>query len=285
MTAPGPEGAPPRDRAAGSGGWVHFGVATGVMAAAVVGLNVLLHGKFLAKRAVPPPARVEVSEHRLTSFPSRLGPYELAPEGETEAPSDRDHERDGIMVPDEHLLETLGTYKHDLNWYYMAVYRGRARPLKGAKVYMHLDLTYYTGLLEAVPHVPERCLVAGGKTIVRGRSKPIRLRLPELPAPWNEIDVYRTVYTDRQGRRFGAQYHVFSMNGLPAWEWETVRWEMGKLTRKYCYFAKIQLAPRGAAIGTLEASDAVCRDFLAHALPAILEFLPTAADVRKLEAQ
>ncbi len=269
-------------------GWIHFALAAGLFLVAAVVWNIVMRGKYFAKKPVPPPPHAQFEEHRLTNFPDRIGPYVLAGDGELS--NKLDGQPDGLLIEREENLETLGTLKDDWNWYYMAVYRDtRAEPNSSGR-YIRLDITYYTGLLEAVPHVGERCIVAGGGTIIRNDCKPIAVGLPTLSAAWEkwrDIKVYRTTYEVR--RRADAvtrasQYHIFSMNGEPAYRWETVRWEMGALTLKYCYFAKIQITTR-VPEPDVEKSDAICREFLEYVLPEVLQFFPSTDDVKKMEEE
>ncbi len=270
-------------------GGTHFVVATGMLLVATVAWNIVLAGKYFAKKPVPPPPHAKFEEHRLTNFPARIGPYVLVGAGElSEGEKRQNGQPDGITVLREEDMDTLGMLKDDWNWYYMAVYRDtRAAPGSNGR-YIRLDITYYTGLLEAVPHVGERCIVAGGGTVIYGQSKPIPVRFPVLPAAWKnwqDIEAYRTTYEvfNRDGTVARAsQYHFFSMNGMPTCHWEKVRWEMGSWSLKYCYFAKVQVAAQMPE-PDVEKSDAVCREFLEYVLPEVLQFFASADDVKKME--
>lgn len=283
-------------------GLVHFAVAGGLLLIGMVGSNVLLYGGYLVKAPVPCPKDVRTEKHRLTSFPATLPPpesslpaaYVLVGDGELDRQEpDRikpvfDGKPDGLVEAREDDLETLGTLGNDRNWYYFSTYRDlRSDPRRPR--YIRLDVTYYTGLLEAVPHVPERCIVAGGGTILHDLNGSIPTNLEGLPDEWkhwNGAEMYRTAFevTQKNGLTTqGAQYHLFSANGRPTASWKQVRLAMGSLWIKYAYFAKIQVAPFGAE-NSLEAADEACRDFLKAALPSILKNLPTAADVETLEA-
>ncbi|MDY7009738.1 MAG: hypothetical protein SVV80_03185 [Planctomycetota bacterium] len=276
---------PTLQSADGRRGWIHFALAAGLLLIAAVAWNIVLMGKYFAKKPVPPPPHAQFDNHRLTNFPDRIGPYVLIGDGELSGKPDG--RPDGLLVPREEDLETLGMLRNDMNWYYMAVYRDTRAAPGGNGGRIRLDITYYTGLLEAVPHVGERCIVAGGGTIDYGQSRPIPVRLTLLPAAWEKwrnIEAYRTTY--EIGSHDGAsaqasQYHLFSMNGTPTCRWESVRWQMGALSLKYCYFAKIQIAAQTPE-PDVEKSDAVCREFLEFVLPEVLQFLPSADDVRKL---
>ena len=278
-------------------------VAVAFMLAAAIGWNVALYGLDLAKRPVPAPDFAVVQDHRLHNFPDSFGDFVLAPE--TDPPTPDDRKQDGITELSEDILDVLGTLKHEWNWYYMATYRDTRRSGKQKQRWVRLDITYYTGLLEAVPHVGERCIAASGGTVLRDKAEAITVAMGALPADWEEqwkkIDVYRTPWekTKKDGSiETGVQYHVFSVNGSPMAHWEQIRWDLGSPLLRYCYFAKIQIAAfeekdRGGAkdgdtnekhdLKTLKGNDAYCAEFLREAMPHILKVLPTVGDVRRLE--
>ena len=238
----------------------------------------------------PVPARgTELDKQQLVNFPPRLAGYRLAKDGElvfdkqTRRPI-FDGKPDGLMVVASEELDELGTTKHKLNWYYMSIFRDTSRSAGAPQAYIQLNVTYYTGLLDAVPHVADRCIASTGGRVDPGRSGTISVSLPagEVPEAWREITLYRTAYTSQDGNR-SAQYHVFSMNGEPTAHGLTIRYGLIKPWVRYCYFAKIQLAPYRPNLST-EESDRICRNFAEAALPEVLKFLPTAADVEKLAA-
>jgi len=287
------EATQPVDSARGArsaAGWRHFAVAAGVLLVVGVGWNAVagIIGIYLAKDPVPPPERVQTDQHRLVSFPQRVGPYVVAADGElfldrrTGLPI-RDGQPDGISTFPDDVLETLGTARHELNWYYSGIFRD-TRPQRSGR-YLRMDVTYYTGLLDAVPHVPTNCIVAGGGTILRDQSKPIVVSIPAAPEPWRRITVYRTAYQVSASAFQGvsAQYHVFSMNGTPTHDRFAVRMKLGLPWVKYAYFAKIQVAPLRPE-ASLEETDRVCLEFIRVVLPEVLKYLPSEADVRRLEA-
>ena len=83
----------------------------------------------------------------------------------TSVPSESDHwKQEG---PDhgmsEATLETLGTHNYVDRTY---VERDTKDPKNPRAVMFHL--AYYTGAVDTVPHVPERCFVAGGASITGG---------------------------------------------------------------------------------------------------------------------
>jgi hypothetical protein len=267
--------------------WLHFGLAAGLLLLAGAGWNGIMAALHwtMAKEPVPWPEGVEVEDHRLINFPERLGPYLLVQDGELEV--ERDGKPDGLFIFRDEDLETLGTLAHELNWYYSALYRETGAPPGKAKQYVRVEITYYTGLLDAVPHIPDVCVGVAGATVVAKESGPITITVPAVPAPWNAFDVHRTTYV-RQDRKT-AQYYFFSMNGEPTARWEMVR---GRLTLpwvRYCYFAKVQLGAFKTGYRRLVPEtdpaecDRLCADFLKYGLPHMLRFLPSAGDVAKLK--
>ena len=241
----------------------------------------------LVKLAVPPPETVTLIDQRLVSFPVRIGPYQLAEDGtliydrRTGQPI-FDGKPDGLAVVSPELLVELGTKDHEMNWYYFATYYDTRLDDRDPRAYVRLDITYYTGLLDAVPHVGALCIFAAGGRVDPGESGAVPLSLPKDKAPenWREIELYRTAYELKGQRR--AQYHVFSVNGDPTASWVAVRLDLMSPWTRYCYFAKVQMVPVKNV--NRETSEEVCLEFARVALPEVLKYLPTAAHVRQLEA-
>ncbi len=79
------------------------------------------------------------------------------------------------------MLETLGTH----NYVTRAYVRNEEAGDPAAKV-LELHAAYYTGMIDTVPHVPDRCLVGAGFTITgTTRSIPLALDL----STWNATTV------------------------------------------------------------------------------------------------
>lgn len=269
---------------------VHFVVAAGVLLVVGGGWNGIMAALkwTMTKSPVPWPEGTEVAEHRLANFPEKLGPYLIVPDGEMSRQPDG--RPDGIVEFRKEDLDTLGVLKHKLNWYFAGVFqdvRTRGEAAWKGKHYVRLDVTYYTGLLDAVPHIPDVCLGAGGFTIIPGESGFVRISAPTAPAPWDDFQIYRTAYAGKGNKT--AQYYFFSLNGKPTADWKMVRGRLSLPWVNYCYFAKVQLGAFRGGYGKLrpetdrDACDRISRDFLNYALPAVLRFLPSAQDVEKLE--
>jgi len=274
-------------RAGARGGWAHFGIAAGLLLAAAVGFNTAVRvlKVHLVKAPVPWPAGTKVVDHRLANFPVRFGDYVLAGDGELSRR--RDGEPDGLVRLRKEQLEELGTTKHRLNWYYQGIFAETppGEPEGRTGRYFTLHVTYYTGLVDPAPHVPEVCLFVGGYYPLPEESGAVELHT-SAPPPWDRFRVWRTAYagSSRRGGYFkSAEYYVFSVNGQPTTSRLTVRSKLANPLARYVYFAKIQVAPLRPGTD-LAACDRDCLRFLRQAVPAVLKFLPSAEDVRRLES-
>lgn len=103
----------------------------------------------------PVPLRTELSR-----IASQLGPWQA------DGP-------DQLM--DVAQVETLGTSRY-LNRTYVREDGHTGRIL--------LHIAYYTGMIDPVPHVPDRCFLAGGMSI---KNLPVNLPLPIDTAAWREV--------------------------------------------------------------------------------------------------
>jgi hypothetical protein len=250
------------------------------------------------KKAVAWPAGVEVTkDFRLSSLAHSLGGrYELVlPQGD--------------VVYSPHDMESLGIGSgfdksrypdRSSNWYVSRTYRDSrlvdqnlelirgADPTLPYRAWL-LDITYYTGALDTVPHIPEVCIAAGGQTIIA--SDVVTLpAIESLPAPWNApLKVRRTLYIhkddpDKTRPRVYVLYYLFSVNGEPEDDWRQVRLKLGYLWVTHCYFAKVQFGPRHPAGDRLEQTDREAHTFLKAALPEVLKQLPMPQDIARQKA-
>ncbi len=236
---------------------------------------------FLEKRPVPLRAQ-------LTTIPLRLGNWRA--------------EREGAPLTAE-IVEELGTDLYIDRWYT----QGEARP--DAPV-MSLHITYYTGLIDAVPHVPDRCLVAGG-LIVKTRPKNLPLKIDDTKwvlssehlnkgRPYPELTYYDRV-TGKPVRvrmpigefelrttEFSSEKHpklhvyagyFFIANGETMPEPLDVRKFAFDLTTRYAYYAKVQFLLAGPGdFGPDDFIEAVS-EVLADLLPELMRCLPDWVDV------
>ncbi len=115
---------------------------------AVVGLNAYLHKE-------PAPLR-----EPLTTIPATLGPWRAMSADE---------------VLSDAVVEELGTKS----------YLSRLYAIDGdmEKGWLQLHIAFYTGLVDTVPHIPERCFTAGGLIQI---AAPARVALPVDRSSWRE---------------------------------------------------------------------------------------------------
>ena len=153
---------------------------------------------FLEKRPV-------LLRAQLTTIPLRLGNWRA--EGE------------GPPLTAE-IVEELGTDRYIDRAYR----RGEARPTAPV---MSLHITYYTGLIDAVPHVPDRCLVAGG--LIK-KTRPKNLPLNVGDSEW-QID------SAHVNRRTGKPYPVLTYHDRVTGKPMRVRMPIGEFELRTTEFS------------------------------------------------
>jgi hypothetical protein len=267
-------------------------VAAGILAAATaawyLGAAGWLKWAFY-KRPVPWPegVRVHAEQFRLLSLPRSFAGgdgrerYVLV-----EADADDDGQADGDVILPPHLTDSLGigtrTDRARLadrrsNWYFVREYEDTDT---GAR--WRLEAFYYTGMLDQVPHVPERCLAAAGAALERADLRDVTFDIPA--GAWRgQVPFRRAPYVPSGSASAGTryvQYYTFSMNGRPTASWEAVRLRLTYPWVRWCYFAKIQFYPTAPA-ADLARADREAEAFARCFLPAVLEALPTAEDVAR----
>lgn len=252
-----------------------------------IGINSL--NAYLEKKPVP-------LRELLSKIPMRLGDW-VSSENETLTAE---------------IVEELGT-KHYIDRRYVKNSTTSRSP------WLSVHVTYYTGLIDAVPHVPDRCLVAGG---MNQRARPKNLPLSLDVSNWTidrehtnvrsgkpyHIMWYRDLITnkpiplrmplgdfelrtsefsskDMPGARIYAGYFFIANGQLTAFP-EGVRKYAFDLSVPYAYYAKIQFLTVGS--GSFESEDFVelVSEFLPELLPELMRCLPDWAEVEsKAEEQ
>jgi hypothetical protein len=132
---------------------------------------------------------------------------------------------------------------------------------------VNLAVTYYTGLVDTVAHVPDRCYVADGYE----------------PKTWEEvnwnIDDGRPVevryinFEDGTGRSASTRSvaYFFHVNGTFASSPNVVRLQLQNLFERHGYYAKVEVM---TLINDRTASASVMEDFLSNAMPEVRKSLP-----------
>lgn len=292
-------------------GWTgdnrHFLVAVGVLVLATLAWFTAIQTRliFPIKKPVPWAAfetvengqpvtwRQEISsDSRWTNLATRFGPFELLQGDAAEQGKSR-----GEIIYSSEVLAALGiSGKYDEkqlaartgNWYVSRLYLdSRKTSTRDPYALWHLDLTSYTGSADLVPHTPEACLLAAGRQTTGREIVTFDVAVPERWKKWWDGKVKFTRITSElpSTKSRSVDYFAFSLNGSPETDRLVVR---GKLTLPwvpYCYFAKIQFAPRtDADISDIQEADRAAEEFVRHFLPEVLKGMPTPDDVDKLKS-
>jgi hypothetical protein len=212
---------------------------------------------------------------------------------------------------DAAMVESLGTDK-----YLTRNYALDGDPSKGV---LSLHLAYYTGMIDTVPHIPERCWGAGGMVqLGEAVAMPLTLQMPAetgtdaprnvatgLPYPMAKLvdpvtrleeqvalpvgDPAMTVSTFQEARSSRVEQlggYMFIANGRVTPSTFGVRALAFNLTDRVAYYCKVQLSARypvGDTPSTV-AFKAQAEDFLTQLLPHLMRRLPDWPSVERAAA-
>jgi hypothetical protein len=250
-----------------------MGIVCTILLAAGVGLNASVAALELSFRKEPVPLRAPVA-----SIPAQLGPWiqlsadtKLSSEVEQTLGTqdyiqrvyvDRRLADPGVLARWEAAQVRTPELREEL---YQSVLA------RSPLAVMRLHVAYYTGAVDTVPHIPERCMLAGGFDPVGRTQADLRIE---------GRDPLRVSFVQFQERAGHAQpmtfsvAYLFQVNG--DWEHDAitgVRRRLQDLTERYAYFAKVELMTQGPQTPAAEAQR-VMADFLTHAVPEIERVLP-----------
>jgi hypothetical protein len=139
------------------------------------------------------------------------------------------------------------------------------------------DVTYYTGLVDTVAHIPDRCYIASGyepKDGVKVETWDLGSgRLTTNPRDNQGISVRYIDFEDQTGASKTEKNvaYFFHVNGHYESDPEMVRASLQNLLEKYGYYAKVELQ---TVMTDQNRSEQVMQDFLRQALPGIEAALP-----------
>jgi hypothetical protein len=233
--------------------------------------------------------------HPLDEIPAQMGPWLQVSKDE---PLDKE------------LQDTLGTDKYVFRYYVdtrqitageLAIFKNEIATGDTAEHIAHLQsekpgavlkaaVTYYTGLVDTVPHIPDRCMVAGGFEPIDHAYPTFDVSPPAAlgayaDAPTRSLQVCFINFEDQTPTRSSVPVNVayfFQCNG--SYESDPingVRMRLQDLTERHGYFAKVELTN---AMTDTNASKLAMADFLRYALPRIEDCLPDWAAVKRGEA-
>lgn len=200
----------------------------------------------------------------------------------------------------EAMVEALGT-----NIYLDRVYAIDGDPKKG---FLQVHLAYYTGLIDRVPHVPERCFEAGGYLQVgnpevrplavdsaswrRDESSvnratglpypmatmtdPISGRRTDVRMPLGETEFTRVEFQEpRSPEKRKLAGYFFIANGRWTPRASDVRALSYSLSERYAYFCKVQFTGQFTGKDTqFDQYEANVADLLKELLPHLMHRLP-----------
>jgi hypothetical protein len=257
-----------------------FVVAVVVLALAAVAINGAARVLTFKKK------RVEVAMP-LKSVPGQLGPWK-------QLTADRalDSEMEHTLGTSEYIMRTYvdtrvvpaesldgfddgsaDETKRRAAWHAYAAAR-QAHP----EAFVQFATTYYTGMVDTVAHIPDRCYVADG---FEPTESP---RVVEWQAPGKSVKARFINFEDQtpdRGKQSRNVGYFFQVNGEYEHDPITgVRLKLQDLREKYAYYAKVEMMVEGV---TAAKAESVMGDFVASALPAVERCMPDWAKVREAE--
>ena len=157
--------------------------------------------------------------------------------------------------------EELGT-KEYLNW---VVSDPRGAGIRNKPVF--LTVTYYTGVQDQVPHVPEECVYQGGMSQNGGKQ----IFKWEMPRLGEKVEIAKVVFdSPRQlGQRL-VVYYTIAVNGEFLGDRDPVRLRMINPLDTHLYYAKIEASIYTSTDANQAELDAIGRDLLDRVLAELM---------------
>lgn len=153
---------------------------------------------------------------------------------------------------------------------------------------LNLNVTYYTGMVDTVTHIPERCMVADGYEPRNPRTVPMAAGVKADGSP-REVPAQFSTFEDQTGRGRMNRHvaYFFHCNGGYEPNPVAVRVKLQNLFERHGYYAKVELMADEPARASLtgpagdekraasaRAVQASMASLLTEALPAIERCLP-----------
>jgi hypothetical protein len=252
-----------------------FLIALVVLLAAAVGLNAAVGMMKLHFKKAPVPLAKE-----LGAIPSRLGPWV-----QVSLDQALDKDTQDVLGTDKYVfrdyVDTRLTREDIAEDFKDKSPQDRLQKLeeirrKFPQAVVRLSVTYYTGMVDTVSHVPDRCVTADGfepKTYDTVRWPLARDLPPEAKQDEDNIEVRHIHFEDQTGTSNVTRSisYFFHANGEFMSSPLKVRQKLGELWVKKGYYAKIE------TMNTVEKpQDAakVMTDFLTYAMPQVYKCMP-----------
>ncbi|WP_432799128.1 exosortase/archaeosortase family protein [Poriferisphaera sp. WC338] len=218
--------------------------------------------------------------HQMYALPNQVGDWKL-------------YREDPPMTKE--ILDALGT-----NNYVSRTYVDERWPKDEPGRYIRLHSAYYTGTPDTVPHVPDRCYVAGGANIVTQGSTKLTVKGPEYFTDEDGTLAYSRLHNgevripqtkdipatfiqfvmggDKIGQKKATSNvaYFFAANGKFLASPNDVRFFGTSKEDLYAYYCKIEVR---TDIEDAEQAKARIEDFLSAYLPEVMACLPDWIDV------
>jgi hypothetical protein len=147
---------------------------------------------------------------------------------------------------------------------------------------LNVGITYYTGMVDTVAHIPDRCYIADGFEPTSYKVEPWSAFDGRPGRDPKHEDVRYINFEDQVASRQSTPRNVayfFHANGEYTSDPIGVRVKLQDLTQRYAYYAKIELMTQ---MGDAKLSEQIMNDFTTSALPEIERCLP---DWKKVQEQ
>jgi hypothetical protein len=142
---------------------------------------------------------------------------------------------------------------------------------KAPQAVMNMAVTYYTGMVDTVAHIPDRCYIADGFEPSEYDTKRWACFVPR----GDDRAAARFIHFEDNvpGRRAISRNvaYFFHVNGRYTNDPLDVRYTLQNLRERHGYYAKIELM---SLLEDRQKASAVMDEFLQHALPEVEKSLP-----------
>lgn len=242
---------------------------------------------------------IKASGYYLTKLP--IEPQEKLHTLPTDYPS-------WVRVGEDEIMTAEGEQELGTKNYLSRRYMERTPPGDRPPIVMNVHLAYYTGMIDTVPHVPERCLVAAGwlqtgapqlidlpidqsllvkdstvdpaemgGTVWMGRSPTTHARV-RLPIGVEKMQMRVSPFENQTGDKFMAGY-FFVANGGTVPSADDIRLLAFRLNDDYAYYVKIQFS--SGSFDSAEEFVTCVASMLDEMLPDIMLRLPDWVEVKE----
>lgn len=256
-----------------------FMVVAAILLVCAVGLNATVSALKLSFQKKP--VELSVYGKELTHIPMDLGPWKMISQDDrlnediehalgTKQYVFRDYVDERVIGAQEVArLREMDSLEERYRALYELQYRHRKVLL------MRLAVTYYTGMVDTVAHIPDRCYIADGYE----PSYYVDKEWPTEPQPTKARFITFEDQTGR-GKETRNVAYFFFVNGRQVSSPIDVRVILQNLAERYGYYSKVEMMVGDA---DAESAEAAMRDFLTHALPQIVACLPDWEKVKASE--